>query len=60
MTVALRHAASAGTAACGDYGTSTCLRSSPITVRYEARSQESLDAIEREVMGELRKHVDVP
>ena len=31
-----------------------------ITVRYEARSQDALDAIEREVMGELRKHVDVP
>ncbi len=31
-----------------------------LTLRFEAQTKEGLDAIDKEVMGVLRKHVDVP
>jgi phosphomannomutase/phosphoglucomutase len=31
-----------------------------LTLRFEAKSQAGLDAISAEVLGELRKHIDVP
>ena len=31
-----------------------------LTLRFEAKTKEGLAAIDKEVMGELRKHVDVP